>query len=84
VSIAAAAASGSRRDLLVAMRDSIALELDNGVPARDLASLTRRLMEITRDIESIDAGEKGDSIGEAADTADEPWSAARGSSPSSA
>lgn len=73
--IAKAAAAGSRRDLLVAMRDKIATELDGDVPARDLASLTRRLMEITRDIEAIDAAEKGDDVGDAADTPDEAWPA---------
>lgn len=71
--IKAAAASGSRMDLLVAMRDKIAAELDEGVPARDLASLTRRLMEITREVEAILAGERGDDVGEAADTPDEEW-----------
>jgi hypothetical protein len=72
-SISAAAASGSRRDLLVAMRDKIARDLDDGVPARELASLTRRLLEIAKDIEAIDAAEDGDDVGEAAATPDEPF-----------
>lgn len=76
MNIAEAAAKGSERDLLVAMRDQIATELDNGVPPRDLASLTKRLMEITREIKAIDASENGDDVGNAADTADEPWPAA--------
>lgn len=71
--IAQAAASGSRRDLLVAMRDAIADDLDAGVPARDLASLTRRLLEITKEIEAIDAATSGDRVGQAADTPDEPF-----------
>lgn len=71
--IADAAASGSRRDLLVAMRDKIAEDLDAGVPARDLASLTRRLLEITKEIEAIDAADRGDAVGTAAATNDEPW-----------
>lgn len=74
--IAEAAANGSERDLLVAMRDAIAADLDEGVPSRDLASLTKRLMEITREIKAIDAAESGDDVGNAADTADEPWPAA--------
>lgn len=71
-SIAQAASEGTQRDLLVAMRDRIAGDLDEGVPARDLASLTKRLMEITREIAAIDAAEKGDAVGDAAATPDVP------------
>ena len=74
-SIRDAAASGSRLSLLVAMADRIATELDNGVPARDLASLTRRLLEVTKEIESIHAETDGDEVGQAADTPDEEWDA---------
>jgi hypothetical protein len=74
-----AASTGSQRDLLVAMRDKIATELDGDVPARDLASLTKRLMEITREVEAIDAETKGDDVGNAASTPDEPWPVAAGS-----
>lgn len=73
LSIRAAAASGSRTALLVAMRDRIATDLDNGVQARDLASLTRRLLEIAKEIESINAAAKRDAVGAAAATADESW-----------
>lgn len=76
MSISKAASEGTERDLLVAMRDKIATDLDEGVPPRDLASLTKRLMEITREIKAIDAAENGDDVGNAADTADEPWPAA--------
>lgn len=68
-----AAASGSRLSLLVAMRDRVATDLDSGVPARDLASLTKRLMEITKEIEAIEAAERGDDVGDAADTPDEAF-----------
>ena len=73
MNIAEAAANGSERDLLVAMRDQIAADLDEGVPPRDLASLTKRLMEITREIKAIDAAENGDDVGNAGNAADEPW-----------
>jgi hypothetical protein len=73
MNIKEAAESGSRRDLLVSMRDLIAKELHNGVLARDMAALTRRLLEITKEIEALDAAEKGDSVGNAADTPDEAW-----------
>lgn len=72
-SIASAASCGTRRDLLVAMRDRIAADLDEGVPARDLASLSKRLLEITKEIESIDAASSGDRVGKAAHTPDEPF-----------
>jgi hypothetical protein len=71
-SIAQAAAEGTQRDLLVAMRDHIANDLDEGVPARDLASLTKRLMDITREIAAIDAEEQGDAVSAAAATPDAP------------
>lgn len=70
-----AAAGKSRRDLLVALRDKIAGELDEGVPARDLASLSLRLVNLTEQIAEIDAEEKGDDVGDAAATPDEPWPA---------
>lgn len=72
----ALAASGSRLDLLTAMRDLIARDLDEGVPARDLASLTKRLLEITKDIEAIHAASSGDGVGHAAATPDAAWPAA--------
>jgi hypothetical protein len=51
-----AAADGSTRELLVAMRDRVALDVENkNTAARDLSSLTKRLMELVRDIEAIDA-----------------------------
>lgn len=55
--IVAAAQSGDPRALLVALRDNIASAIDEGVPARDLAALSRRLMEIDREISVIDAKE---------------------------
>lgn len=67
------AAASSHRDLLVALRDKIAGDVDAGVPARDLASLSRRLLEITEQIAKMDADDKGDDVGEAADTPDEAW-----------
>lgn len=69
------AAAGSARDLLVALRDNIASQIDAGVPPRDLASLSRRLLEIARDIAAIDAEGAGDDVGDAAATPDEPWHA---------
>jgi hypothetical protein len=56
--VTSAAADGDRRDLLVAMRSRVATAVeDPNTPARDLAALTRRLMEIAKDIEVLDARE---------------------------
>jgi hypothetical protein len=54
--VSQAASTGNMRDLLVSMRDRVAKDVENpNTPARDLAALTKRLMEIVRDIEAIDA-----------------------------
>jgi ribosome-binding protein aMBF1 (putative translation factor) len=56
-----AADKGTTRELLVAMRARIATAVeDPNTPARDLAALTKRLVEVVRDIEAIDAREKQD------------------------
>lgn len=54
--ITEAAKSGTSRELLAATRDRIAVAVENpNTPARDLAALTKRLMETVREIEAIDA-----------------------------
>lgn len=74
--VKAAADSGVRRDLLVAMRSRIAQDIDSqNTPARDLAALSRRLLEIVKEIEAIDAEDADDDIGSAAATPDEAWTA---------
>ncbi|MDD7384755.1 MAG: hypothetical protein SPI12_01760 [Actinomycetaceae bacterium] len=55
-----------KKAMLEAMRDMIARQLDEGVLARDLASLTKRLMEIEDELEAVIVEEEGDVIGEAA------------------
>lgn len=60
-SVQAAAQRGTHRDLLVAMRDRIAETVDDeDCAARDLAALTKRLGDVVREIEAIDARAKGD------------------------
>ena len=60
-SVTEAASGGSTRELLVAMRARIAKAVeDPNTPARDLAALTKRLVEVVRDIEAIDARESQD------------------------
>lgn len=59
LSVTEAASNGTPRQLLVAMRDRVATAVqDEDTAARDLAALTRRLREISKDIEAIDAREK--------------------------
>lgn len=67
-----AAASGDRRRLLVAMRNLIAEKLDEGsISSRDLASLTKRLADMSAEIEAIDkASNEHDPAMQALDTED--------------
>lgn len=54
-SVADAAQGGDRRELLVAMRDRIAKTIsDPDCPPRDLASLTRRLQDIAKEIDQLE------------------------------
>ena len=74
MSVSEAAASGSRLSELVAMRAVIARAIDDDrTLARDLAALTRRLMEIGREIEELRSATEGDDIGDAADSPDEEF-----------
>lgn len=68
-----AAEAGSRLEELRAMRRRIARALDDpNTPARDLAALSRRQLEIGKEIEAIVVSEDEDhSVVVSAD--DEPW-----------
>ena len=69
--IAQAASGGSTRDVLVASRDRIARALDDpNMSGRDLASNSKRLMEIIREIEAIDARAAEEGEGDAAEVQD--------------
>jgi hypothetical protein len=73
--VAAACDTGTRRDVLVALRTRLARSIDDpATPARDLASLSRRLLEVTKDLESLDAAAEQED-GTAAPTPDEHWTA---------
>lgn len=77
LSVAQAAATGNHKSLLTAMRERIAQAVsDPDCPPRDLAALTRRLQDISKEIESIDlrAREEGSDAEDVA--ADEAWNAA--------
>ena len=70
-----AANSGDRRRLLVALRNRIADDLDKGrIASRDLAALTKRLMDIAAEIERIDRGSStGNPVADALDTDEETF-----------
>lgn len=73
--IVEAADEGTARDLLVAMRNRIARTLDEpNCPARDQASLSRRLLEIRKEIEAIDAAAEQEAA-EDAEVEDEAFDA---------
>ena len=75
-SVADAAKGGSRRDLLVAMRDRIATAVSApDCPPRDLAALTRRLQDIAKDIETIDLRAREEGADAADAQGDEPLDA---------
>lgn len=46
---------GTYADTLRATRDEIALQIEMGVAARDLASLSKRLLDIQRELKDIEA-----------------------------
>lgn len=75
MSVLQAAESGDYLDELLAMRRTIARRLDNpNTRPADIASLTRRQLEITKEIRAITA-DKGDPIASAVATPDEAWTA---------
>lgn len=59
-SVADAAQSGDRLELLIAMRDRIAKTIsDPDCPPRDLSSLSRRLQDIAKDIDLLELSGAG-------------------------
>jgi hypothetical protein len=75
LTVAEAAESGSRLELLVAMRDRVASAVsDPNCPPRDLAALTRRLQDIAKEIDQLELlGSDGRSV--VAGTTDESFDA---------
>lgn len=45
--------SNDRRDALVALRDKIAATIDGTDSGRDIAALSKRLMEVMREIDAL-------------------------------
>lgn len=67
-----AALDVSKRAILVELRKAIANALDAGVQPRDLAPLTRRLLEVNAELEQLDAI-IDDPITAATQLPDEAW-----------
>lgn len=69
-----AAATGTERELLVAMRTRIASAVeDMDTPARDLAALTKRLFEVVREIKTLDARDAEERATRSGPVADEAF-----------
>ena len=55
-SVAGAVTAGSARDVNIAMQDRIARAIDDeGIRGADLAALSRRLLELRKELASLDA-----------------------------
>jgi hypothetical protein len=75
MSVVDAADHGTHRDLLRTLRDRIASTIqDVNVHPRDIAALSRQLLEISKELEAFNkAGTEEDPVGQVAAIADEPW-----------
>ena len=77
MSVSDAAESGSRLAELRAMRRVIARRIDDeATQARDLAALSKRQMDISKEIEELMNDVEGDALGKAADSPDENFNPA--------
>ena len=75
LTITQAASEGSLKDQLIALRERVAKTVeDPNCPPRDLAALSRRLIEIGKEIAAIEAQEVEDAGG-ATETPDDAWEA---------
>ena len=53
--LVSAAKKGKKRDMLVALRDEIAEQIEATSSGRDMAALSKRLIEVVEQIEDMDA-----------------------------
>jgi hypothetical protein len=75
--VAEASSDGTARDELVALRARIAKAIDSpDIRGADLASLSRRLLEIRKEIDVIDAREEQEEADDAAEVEDGDFDAA--------
>ena len=77
LSLEDAAAQGDERAMLVALKTKIAQTIASGeCPARELASLSKRLIDIQREIASLDARTSQEASENAAEVPDQQFDAA--------
>lgn len=75
ITVAQAVEFGTQREQLVAMRSRIARAIDDpNIRGADLAALSRRLLEIGREVDAIDAATEQEAR-ESAEVPDEAWDA---------
>ena len=53
--LVSAAKRGNKREMLVALRDEIAEQIEATSSGRDMAALSKRLIEVVEQIEDVDA-----------------------------
>lgn len=68
-----ASEAGDRLGILLCLQDTIAREIEAGIPPRDLAALSRRLMEIAKEVEDLKAVEDESEGGEHGEHGDEAF-----------
>ena len=74
--VTSAAQNGTQKDSLVALRDRIAKAIDDpATPARDLTSLSKRLLDVNKELSLIESAEKEEQEALEHDTSDEEWAA---------
>jgi hypothetical protein len=74
LSVVEAATRGSHEEMLAALRVRLAVAMVDPIAhPRDLAALSRQLLEIDKELHGTKAGTEEDPVGQAAATADEPW-----------
>ena len=74
LTVVQAAAAGSHRELLMALRSRVAAAVQSpNCPPVALAALSRQLVLLSREIERVDARTEDDDIATAAAIPDEAW-----------
>lgn len=74
--VTSAAQNGTQEDLLIALRDRIAKSIDDpATPARDLTSLSKRILDVNKELSLIQSAKKEEQEALEHDTGDENWEA---------
>lgn len=74
--VAQAVKDGSSKDVLMTLRARIAQTIDDpGTPPRDLAALSRRLVDIDKELRSMDVAEREEVVQGGELSGDEEWEA---------